>query len=438
MIPRTRYFHNCIPAILTIIVLILPKLSLSQITFFKTFGDTAETHDDVGHSVLQTEDGGYIVAGEYGRCDVYLVRTDEHGDTLWTKTYGDPEIPEAAYSMDKTDDGGYLISAYIEDPLWRLWLIKTDSQGDSLWTRTYPVRAGFCIKRTKDDGFVITGTGINGWTGIYLLKIDSQGEIQWLKSCTEYGYGRCVQQTSDNGYIVTGLASSSICIIKANADGDTVWTKYYFSEYLNDAYSICETKDGGYFVAGQYTYTEEHGELEAHIWLLRTDSKGDTLWTKKINTGSWEDYVYSCKRTSDNGFIIVGETCYITLNSDIYLLKLDEKGDYQWSSTVGSNLVEKGQFRGYDVEETTDGGYIITGFKSKRYGEYEDLCLLKVDNQGQIVGIDDAKPVIPSAFGLLQNYPNPFNASTTLRYEIPTASRVKITLYDLLGRSVGI
>ena len=120
--------------------------SSTQITFpnkdagwFITYGDTAEDRSDHGYAVLQTEDGGFIAAGDYGQHyivqpiqlygDVYIVKTDEYGDTIWTKTYGEPDRSEAAYSMDNATDGGYIISAFIDRPLYHLWILKVDPQG---------------------------------------------------------------------------------------------------------------------------------------------------------------------------------------------------------------------------------------------------------------------------------------------------------------------
>lgn len=438
--------------------LLISQISFSQITFFKTYGDTANSHYDQGYAVLQTEDGGYIVAGETGFYhppgtttyygDVYLIKTDEYGDTIWTKTYGDANAREVAYSMEKTSDGGYVVCAYSE-AYWGLWLIKINSQGDSIWSKKYPVGKGNCIKQTNDGGYIITGSGVNGKSDIYLLKIDLQGDTLWLKlyDNSNHDEGLYVQQTHDGGYIIAGVTEFpaprelDIRLIKTDAQGDTLWTKKYGGDYIDGPRSLCETKDGGYFVAGEYTEGGELG-LEIHIWLLRTDSNGDTLWTKKINNGSWGDHANCIKNTLDGGFIVVGETTYESYDSDIYLVKLDEKGNYQWFSTIGRNVGGNGDekhFRGNDVLETTDGGYIITGFKWFCIGsnEYQDLCLVKADNKGQITDVKEMKTNTPSNFVLLQNYPNPFNSETIIQFTVAHSSRVRIDVFDVLGRIVG-
>jgi hypothetical protein len=427
----------CISAVMA--ALLFPQISFCQITFFKTYGDTTERHLDRGYTMLQTEDGGYIAAGEYGNYfklinhrtyyygDVYLVKTNEYGDTLWTKTYGDTgAVREVAYSMDRSSDGGYIICAY-DESTYKLWLIKIDSQGDSIWSKKYHVGAGNCIKKTNDDGYIITGGGINGESGIYLLKINSQGDILWLESYYNYNEGLYVQQTSDNGYII----ASSGLFIKTDSIGGTLWTKIY----PGLPHSICETNDSGYFIAGEYVEQPcEECELELHILLLRADSKGDTLWTRKINNGSIGDYAYAMKKTSDGGFIIAGETFTGQTKSGIYLLKLDEEGDYQWSSVI-SDKTER--YRGYDVAETSDSGYIITGMKWwGRAEQYIDLYLVKVNDKGQLTGVNEAETTTPSEFELFQNYPNPFNPTTNIAFKLSTKSFISLKIFDALGREI--
>ncbi|MBN1407086.1 MAG: T9SS type A sorting domain-containing protein [Calditrichaceae bacterium] len=442
----------CIKSI--IISLSIMTTTLSQITFFKTYGDSAEDHDDKGYAIIQTSDSGYVIAGEYGIYregtsnyygDVYVIKTNIYGDTIWTRKLGDAKIRETARSMVQTFDRGYLISAYIQAPLWQLWLIKLNSEGDSIWSKKYHLGIGNCIIETDDLGYVITGQGINDNYVAYLLKIDSLGNTKWTKSYRNSieDAGEYVQQTKDGGYIISGyttLIDKEIWIIKTNSLGDTSWTKTYGSEYIDIAHSIYETINGGYFLAGEYTEEGELG-LENHIWLLLTDSWGDTLWTKKINTGSWEDYIYSMKRTSDGGYILCGEKYYDDFNSDIYLIKLDDMYIEQWYNTIGQNLGEKGDdknYRGFDVTETFDGGYIITGFKWIWFGinEYMDLCLLKVNNKGQITNLHSYNQKMPLNDMLFSNYPNPFNSITTIQYNLTKDVNVMLEVFNVQGQKV--
>ncbi len=435
-------------------------LSPAQITFFNTYGDTAESHYDQGHAVVQTADGGYVVAGEYGQYsvgtpsqfygDVYLVRTDAYGDTLWTRRYGTPGLWEAADAMIQTSDGGFLLSACIHDPLRHLWLIRTDANGDSLWSRTYTVGKGASILETGDGCFILTGYGYGDQLNpiLCLLKINRNGDKLWLKTFARSSQdeGTCVSLASDGGYLITGTTNLpepqnlDIWLLKTDANGDTLWTRIYGGDHIDNARSACAVPDGGYLLAGEYTVDGPLG-LELHIWLLRTDGGGDTLWTRKINNGSWGDYAYAMHPTTDGGYLLAGETYYDTFDSDIYLLKLDATGSEEWASTIGQNLGGIGderQYRANDARQTSDGGYIITGFKATWLGWdcYQDLCLLKVNNKGQHTGIETEQPLLPSQARLVQNYPNPFNPVTTLSYTLAKRGLVHLSVYDITGALV--
>jgi hypothetical protein len=147
------------------------------------------------------------------------------------------------------------------------------------------------------------------------------------------------------------------------------------------------------------------------------------------------------KKISDGGFILAGETVYDSFDSDIYILKLDEEGNYKWESNIGNNLGRIGDekhYRANDIVETSDGGYILTGFEwiYIGYDEYQDICLLKVNDKGQITVVSDTNTKIPSNFKLLQNYPNPFNSETIIPFSVAHSSYVRIEVFDILGRRV--
>lgn len=419
---------------IVLLILSIRQTANCQTTFFKTYGDTTENHNDIGFSVVQTDDGCYVAAGVTNdyivsgppwifEGDVYLLKTDENGDTLWTKRYGEQNLREIAYSICSTDDGGFILSAYNSE---QLWLIRTDSKGDSLWSKKYPVGTGNCIQRTNDDGYIITGKN----PGIYLLKINSEGDSLWLKS---YGGldGRSVQQTTDNGYMIVGFKniSEGIWLIKTDSQGDTLWTKTYSDDKPHEPFSICETNDGGYFVTGAYTSQDcEDCELELHIWLFKIDSNGDTSWTKKIDIGYW-DLAIKGKQTTDGGYIIAGQTV-VDYKDYIYIVKLGTKGDIEWSNTIIGEKYDNSI--AYDIDETLDGGYIITGYTGF------NMCLVKVNDKGQLTDVKEEVSKVPTDFILLQNYPNPFNPSTTIKYELKETTDLTLKIYDSLGRLIKV
>jgi hypothetical protein len=281
-------------------------------------------NDDVGYSVQQTTDGGYIVAGYTGyRFDtsysaVYLVKTNAQGDTLWTRTYGGDSGDDAAYSVDRTSDGGFVVaggtSSFGADPV-NVWLLRTNASGDTLWTQTYgePIpTAGHAVQVTSDGGYIVAGIS-GGSRGFYLVKTDSHGDTLWTRA---YGdgseRGEAVQQTADGGYIVTGRnrgrpTEKGVCLLKTNAAGDSLWSRTYSKNGSYSGYSVQQTIDGGYIVAG----------TTDHVYLVRTDAQGDTLWTRNYYEGGGR----CIRQTADGGYIVTGYTTDSAGNRDVCLIK---------------------------------------------------------------------------------------------------------------------
>jgi hypothetical protein len=389
----------------TSILLFLVSFAFAQAPdtlWTRTYGGS---ENDMGYSVQKTLDGGYIIVGETwsygaGESDVWFIKTDSLGDTLWTKTFGGASR-DGGLSVDLTIDGGYIIvgsTFSYGTGNGDVYLIKTDSIGNVLWTRTYGDSTwdvGYSVLQTTDDGYIITGLTERVNVNVWLIKTDVNGDTLWTKTYGDSAYarGHSIEQTSDGGYIITGLKDSfsgsswDVYLIKTDANGDTLWTKTYGGIYPEIGYSVQGTGDGGYIITGGIDLYMMYGP----VYLIKTDASGDTLWTK--TPGGFSVW-YSVQETADSNYIIVGAEGDM-IETDIWLLKIDSSGNIIWTQTYGDILIDQG----YSIQVTTDGGYIITGYTYSFGAGSADVWLLKIAPDTCVVEEEKFIPIKETNFG---------------------------------------
>jgi len=246
------------------------------------------------HSIQQTTDGGYIVVWEpsyYSEgydYDISVLKLASDGSVEWQKTYGGYSS-ERAHSIQQTSDGGYIVAG------------EAHSFG--------------------------AGSG-----DVWVLKLASDGTIEWQKTYGGYNSEEAysIQQTGDGGYIVAGEARSfgvgnkDIWVLKLASGGSIEWQKTYGGDSQEEAYSIRQTTDGGYIVAGE---TESFGVEDTDIWVLKLASDGSIEWQKTYGGDSQEE-AYSIRQTTDGGYIVAGSTdTYGAGKYDFLILKLSSNGD---------------------------------------------------------------------------------------------------------------
>ncbi len=206
---------------------------------------------------------------------------------------------------------------------------------DTVWTRTFGgILQDACesVKQTSDKGYILVGEtrsfSSSLWDDVWLIKTDSLGDTIWTKTYGRSGaeIGMSVQQTFDGGYIITGYTNSygagmiDIYLVKTDSLGDTLWTKTYGGTDFDNGWEVQQTIDGGYIIIGE---TQSFGPGSRDVWLIKTDSSGDSMWTR-IYGGVEYDIGYSVQQTCDGGYVIGGKTASIGAGlTDAWLLKIE-------------------------------------------------------------------------------------------------------------------
>jgi hypothetical protein len=465
-------------------VLLVKTDSLGEVAWERTYGA------GYGRTVLQLPDGGYAVAGDSGlgsfTCDAYIFIADSLGNQLIKKTYGDSLVDEIRSVLGPTSDGGFMLTSSTDGDMY---LVKLDSLGDSLWSRICPTPDTNdypeSVQQTNDGGYIIGCDRMDPERQAYVVKTDSLGNLSWTKV---YGFAGsddyCFSaiQTADSGYALAATSRHQLgggWLIKTDAFGDSLWSRT--DDSLEEAFSLLQNPDGGYVISGW-------GGAQGGAHIVRTDSLGVVLWERTYASDiSWGR---SVQRTSDGGYVMFGHYCDpVTYEHDWYLVKMDSGGMvdrdvevvsldlppdtvftdsvYEVRASVRSLL---SGFAFFDLIATVDGysdTVRVNGLKQDSLVQvtFNDWQVPSADSTtytmtlctvtpGDIDTTNDCmqKTIFaydptgvqegytrPSAseFRLRENTPDPFHHSTVISYSLPQTSEVTLSIYDITGRLVG-
>ncbi len=419
--------------------------SYSQTSFKKKYDLSPQ---DFGTFVIQTHDGGFLILGTVNVTNLswslstFALKANSTGDSLWKIIFSSGGSSLMVTSAVELEDSGFMFVGCGVGRSDTATVIRTNASGTILWSRDFgfSATAGFqAITKTLDGGYIIAGNikaGSAYNSDLFLLKLNPKGDSLWTK---RYHRGQRnfpweVQATNDSGCVIAGFSyqiwpgNPDCWIVRTDSRGDTLWTSSFKESDYESSISIVGTGDNGLLVV---TDTTSDGVWGANfdLEIIKLDSAGHRVWKRKYGGGGHESGG-SIKRVGYNSCILAGTFAdSITNIAQAWLININDFGDTLWTKTFQMGTI------GTWAIPTSDGGYAITGWtRSIDTGDY-DVILIKTNSNGA-VGVKEADPVRPDQYYLHQNYPNPFNPSTTIRFSVRKNGHTSLRVFDVLGREV--
>jgi hypothetical protein len=338
---------------------------------------------ELGYCGDITHDGGFIIGGEssnFPNGDMWFARCDANGDTMWTRNYG-ADRWQMAYSVIQTSDSGFIAcgeySVSVGD--YDMYVVRIQPNGDTVWTRRFGTPAendyGREIIQTSDGGFLALGQGYNSNNNsgdLYMAKIDSAGNLTWSKTYgystgNEYGYG--AMQLPDNGYVITGsyayASTSDLWLLRTDSNGDTLWARTFdFHSNLDRGDDVELADDGGYVIAGR---TSNAGNMR--LLTMKTDTLGNVLWWDEYGSSS-SDFAESIDKTSDGGFVICGGASGYPF--DFFVVRINADGDSMWAGIYDYDGLAGDSDDSFETRVYPNGDIMVFGYADVQAGTGAD------------------------------------------------------------------
>ncbi|QMU29525.1 T9SS type A sorting domain-containing protein [Adhaeribacter radiodurans] len=460
--------------------------------------------------VIKTADGGYLTAGfsdsypggdktqnNLGKYDYWIVKTDRNGKKLWDKTYGGSD-DDFLNRVIQTADGGYLLAGSSlsgkagdksEASLGKrdFWLIKVDATGTKQWDKTFGGSGDDELKKViqlSTGEYIVAGhsnspisadktQSSQGGTDYWLMKISSTGSKIWDK---RYGGNKeealgSFTQTPEGGFLLVGTSlsntsgdksepsqgSSDYWAVKTDQNGNLLWEKTFGGSATDEANSIVRNGNE-YYISGTSS-SNSSGEKSGNnqggkdYWLIKIDTNGTKLWDRTFG-GSQDDELRASTRLA-NGHIVLGGTSFSEVsgtktqtsrgNSDFWIVEVDAEGNPMYDKRFGGSGTEELR----TIFQTSDGGLLLGGRSDSNVsGEHSqtswgrsDYWLVKVapesiTSSAAVVARQAFAPEVTPQISLLNAFPNPVREKVTVQFSLPQTQAVSVKIYDSQGQEV--
>lgn len=395
--------------VILLVASLLATLHLHAQSMFQQSFSTAKY--EYAEKVKEANENGYWIAGASvdSAWGSFLTRTDSSGNEIWTKRYS--TILCRDFAIDSLGNGIWVGQGL--DNGFRVFIsvMKTNPQGDTLWTRHFQAPdqdVANSVAITPEGDYIITGytSSFLNQAQTFLMKLNPNGHLLWTRAFGGTGsrIGNTVAVSSLGGYLISGIidtlfsGSYDIFLLRTDTAGNALWAKALDSGTSLSALDMKETPDSGWIMTGTVWIETQPNVAEDNILVLRTDSLGNTNWARLFGTEA-NDNGNGIALTRAGGFIVTGRsTGFINSNmvvSNCFLIQLDASGILDWCKFYGGN--HSADDSGLDVIQTADNGFMAGG---RTTDNYEDIYVLKTDSTGQVPCNTDVYPTRDSIISI--------------------------------------
>ena len=394
---------------------------------------------DWSNIVMETQDNYYLMGGSTnyvsGEGDLYIVKTTSNGDTVWSRAYGGSDN-DVCMDIIETSDGHYLLAGTTKSfgaGSQDIWILKCDSTGDTLWTNTFGgsnYDTGVSIIETNDNNYLFSARTSDpmGMFAGWLVKLNTDGDTLWTQAYDydDSGSFSDVIQADSTNYIAVGFKDDTVIgnvnfwLIKVDSSGNVLWNKNYGDSDDETLDKIIRTDDNYYIAVGDmYDYSNESYDLFA----MKINTDGDTLWTGQYG-GPYDERCGDISPTSDGGYLIGSYAQYDSIGSrDALIIKIDSLGNEEWSKYYGGDQSDGC----YSVCKTSNGFYLFAGYSYSYTNGQCDAWLIKAYETSSGITFES---------NLQSHYSVRQVDNKSILLQMPAKTSINIKLFDVTGRII--